>query len=329
MRVGFTYDLRSDWLAEGYSLEETAEFDSEQTIAGIEEAISRCGFTVERVGGVKALAAALAAGRRWDFVFNIAEGMHGYGREAQVPALLDAWRIPYTFSEPLALSTTLHKGVTKALLRDAGVVTTASVTVAHLDELDALTLPWPRFLKPVAEGTSKGVGAFSLVHDERAQRETAVMLLSRFSQPVLVEPFLSGREFTVGVVGTGRDAEALGVREVVFHEGATAPAYTPDAKAAFLDWVEYRTPDDDEAHRAAGLALDAWRALGCRDAGRVDVRSDGAGVPHVIEVNPLAGLSPGFSDLSLIAERAGLSHDALIEKILRAATRRMGLAWPE
>lgn len=329
MRVGFTYDLRSDWLAEGYSLEETAEFDSEKTVAALEEAIARCGFTVERIGGVKALAAALTAGRRWDFVFNIAEGMHGYGREAQVPALLDAWRIPYTFSEPLALSTTLHKGVTKALLRDAGVTTTASATIAHLDELDRLTLPWPRFLKPVAEGTSKGVGAFSLVRDEGAQRETAAMLLSRFSQPVLVEPFLSGREFTVGVLGTGRHAEALGVREVVFHEGASAPAYTHDAKIAFVDSVEYRTPDDDEAQRAVRLALDAWRALGCRDAGRVDVRSDGEGVPHVIEVNPLAGLSPGFSDLSLLGEQAGLSHHALIEKILRAATRRMGIAWPE
>ncbi len=328
MRIGFTFDLRDEWLAAGYSAEETSEFDSPATIRGIEEALTGIGFEVERVGSVQALASALVAGRRWDMVFNIAEGMHGLAREAQVPSLLDAWQIPYTFSDPLTLAVALHKGMTKTLLREAGVATVPFAVVAREADLDRVDLSWPRFVKPVAEGTSKGVGPWSLVHDARAQRETFQLLSERFRQPVIIEPFLSGREFTVGVLGTGDGAEAIGVMEVSFTDRAEMPAYSLVNKVECARRVVYSTPDDPESRRAGEVALAAWRALGCRDAGRVDVRSDANANPQVIEVNPLPGLAPGYSDLVLLAERAGISYTALIERIVRASFGRLGIPWP-
>ena len=123
MKIGLTYDLRSDYLAAGYSEEETAEFDREDTIEAIENALSDLGHQPERIGHARRLVEALCQGHRWDLVFNIAEGMRGMGREAQVPAILDVYGIPYTFSDPLVMSLTLHKGMTKQILRDAGLPT--------------------------------------------------------------------------------------------------------------------------------------------------------------------------------------------------------------
>ena len=123
LTIGLTYDLRSEYLAEGFSEEETAEFDRDDTVAAIEAALQALGHRTERIGHGRSLAAALVAGRRWDLVFNIAEGLYGIGREAQVPALLDMYRIAYTFSDPLVMSLTLHKGMTKRVIRDAGVPT--------------------------------------------------------------------------------------------------------------------------------------------------------------------------------------------------------------
>ena len=121
MKIGLTYDLRSEYLKMGYSELETAEFDRDDTIEAIESTLHELGYETERIGHAKQLAKALTTGKRWDLVFNIAEGLHGIGREAQVPALLDLYEIPYTFSDPLVMSLTLHKGLTKRVLRDAGV----------------------------------------------------------------------------------------------------------------------------------------------------------------------------------------------------------------
>ena len=161
MKIGITYDLRDDYLAEGYGEEETAEFDHPRTIAAIEEALQSLGYETERIGHIRALARRLVADERWDMVFNIAEGLRGFGREAQVPALLDAWNIPYTFSDPLLLSLTLHKGMTKRVIRDLGIPTPDFAVVETPEEIATVVLPFPLFAKPVAEGTGKGVTAAS------------------------------------------------------------------------------------------------------------------------------------------------------------------------
>ena len=324
MQIGLTYDLRENYLAQGYGLEETAEFDRIDTIEAIEAALQALGHDTDRIGNVKDLAARLVAGNRWDLVFNIAEGMHGIGREAQVPALLDAYGIPYTFSDPMVLSLTLHKGMTKRAIRDMGIPTPDFAVIETPREIDTVNLPFPLFAKPVAEGTGKGISGTSRITDREQLRETVQTLLEKFRQPVLVETFLPGREFTVGIVGTGEEAESVGVIEVILLDTAEAGAYSYENKAQYEERVEYRWVDDPEAREAVETSLRAWRGLGCRDGGRVDVRSDIRGIPNFIEVNPLAGLNPVHSDLPIICRLAGIPYQSLIERILSATLKRIG-----
>ncbi|MCC6524343.1 MAG: D-alanine--D-alanine ligase [Polyangiaceae bacterium] len=328
MRVGLTYDLESDYLAQGFSAEAAAEFDRPDTIDALEAAVRALGHTTDRIGHVRALAARLVAGDRWDLVFNIAEGVHGIGREAQVPCLLDAWGIPYTFSEPLVLALTLHKGMTKRVVRSAGVPTPDFAEVEDVDELGAVSLPLPIFAKPIAEGSGKGIGATSLVRRQEDLAPTVADLLLRFRQPVLLETFLSGREFTVGILGTGRAAEAVGVMEVKLLPTATGGGYGFTNKKDYQNRVTYAFPrpaDDPMAAEAAAVALGAWKALGCRDAGRIDVRADAAGRVEFIECNPLAGLHPTISDLPILCAEHGLDFPALVARIVASAARRHGL----
>jgi len=325
MKVGITYDLRDDYLKEGYSYEETAEFDRVDTIEGIEKALTALGHTTDRIGNVKQLVTRLAAGDRWDLVFNIAEGMYGIGREAVVPALLDAYRIPYTFSDPLILALTLHKGMTKAILRDAGIRTPDFVVVDSIAEVSTVTLSFPLFAKPVAEGTGKGINDASKVNSASELHAVCECLLDEFHQPVLVETFLPGREFTVGIVGTSDDAEAIGVMEVLFKEKHVGERiYSLHNKSHYEEIIEYHIPEDKVIEACSTLALASWKALGCRDGGRVDLRMDNTNQPSFIEVNPLAGLNPVHSDLPILCRLLGIPFQELIKRILKSTMKRIG-----
>jgi len=324
MRVGFTYDLRDDYLAEGHGAEETAEFDRPDTIDGIASALAELGHEVVRIGHCRNLVGRLAAGERWDLVFNIAEGMHGFGRESQVPALLDVYRIPYTFSGPMVLALTLHKALTKRVVRDAGLATPDFIQVRREDDLARVNLSFPLFAKPVAEGTGKGISPDSRVTDPAALRAVCLGLLARHDQPVLVETFMPGREFTVGVVGNGPGARALAVMEVEFTDRAGIDIYGYGIKQDYEGRVEYRLVDDAPARRAAATALAAYRVLGCRDAARVDLRCDAAGEPNFLEVNALAGLNPVHSDLPIMCRLKGIGFRELVGMILDSALTRLG-----
>ncbi len=320
--IGITYDLRDDYLKEGYSLEETAEFDLPDTIAAIEKVILDNGFLADRIGNVKALTRRLAAGNSWDLVFNITEGMYGFGREAQVPALLDAYNIPYTFSDPLGHTISLHKGITKHVLRDLGIPTPDFAVVNSDAEIDKVNLPFPLFAKPVAEGTSKGITALSKITNRAELSQTCKHILQTFKQPALIETYLPGREFTVGILGSGKDAKVLGAIEVILKPTAEQNAYSYENKEHYENLVQYVLVDDDEARQASEIALKAWRYLDLKDAGRVDLRSDAHGTPHFIEVNSLAGLNPKRSDLPILCNLLGVSYHVLIGKIIESALRR-------
>ena len=326
MKIGLTYDLRQDYLAEGYSEEETAEFDRPATIEGIESALQSLGFQTERIGNAKKLIERLARGDRWDLVFNIAEGLHGVAREAQVPTILDLFQIPYTFSDPLVMSLALQKNLTKTVVREAGVPTPDFVLIERLEDVEKVNLPLPIFAKPVAEGTSKGISADSKIMDLAALRQTCKQLLEQFRQPVLVETFLPGREFTVGIAGTGEKAEILGSIEVILHPHADAEVYSYRNKEESEDLVQYnlvRPENDEQVRICEGTALKAWRVLGCRDAGRVDMRCDAQGIPNFIEVNPLPGLHPQHSDLPILCTALGIPYVSLIERIVKSAMQRI------
>jgi D-alanine-D-alanine ligase len=323
MRIGLTYDLRSDYLKAGYSLEETAEFDKEDTIDGLAGAIAVHGHAIDRIGNVKALAGRLVKGDRWDLVFNIAEGLRGVAREAQVPALLEAYDIPCTFADAAVLTLCLHKGYTKAVLQAAGIATAPFAVVEREAEIARVALPYPLFVKPVAEGTGKGITPRSIVRDASALRPTVLELLKLHAQPVLVEPYLDGREFTVGLLGSGSSARTVGAMEIHLGEKAEPGLYSLSNKENYEDRVTYTIATDALAREAERVALSAWVALGCRDAGRADLRAGADGKVYFLEVNPLAGINPVTSDLPIMWRLLGRKYEDLIGIILDEAMGRV------
>jgi D-alanine-D-alanine ligase len=325
MRIGLTYDLKADYAGRGLSPEDLAEFDSGCTIAALESAIRACGHTTDRIGNIRSLAARLTAGETWDFVFNIAEGLAGPGRESQVPCLLEAWGIPYSFSDPLTLALCLNKGMTKRVIRDAGLATPAFAVLETAQAARQVDLPYPLFAKPVAEGTGKGITSASKIENPGELERTAAALYAKFRQAVLVETFLPGREFTVGIIGTGEEARAIACMEIHYGAEAEGEVYSYANKTDYEKRVRYTPGLDAAARKAEELALAAYRVLGCRDGGRVDLRCDAAGEPSFIEINPLAGLHPVHSDLPIAARLCGLSYEDLIRRILLSAFARWGL----
>jgi D-alanine-D-alanine ligase len=330
MKIGLTYDLRDEYLAAGYTPEETAELDRPDTIQGIEDALGQLGFQTERIGSGRRLAEYLvhhAAKRdtgRCDMVFNIAEGLSGVSRESQVPTLLELYGVPYTFSDPAVLLVALNKALAKMVVRAAGLATPDFVEIQSPAQLDAVRLAPPLFAKPVAEGSGKGIAATSKVDSPAALKEVVVRLLAEHHQSVLVETYLPGAEYTVGVAGTGSQAEVLGVMAVRFNADA-AGIYSYHTKTNYERLVDYRLVSGAEAEPLGRLALAAWRAVGCRDGGRLDIRLAADGTPHFLEVNPLAGLNPTYSDLPMLCRLGGISYVELIAKIMRSALGRAGL----
>lgn len=319
-----TYDLRSDYLALGFKEEDVAEFDADITIQSLEDTIRGLGYEPVRIGNVRALCAALAAGKRWDIVFNIAEGTGGRNREAQVPALLDAFGIPYTFSDPLVCAVTLDKAVAKRIVHASGLHTPGFHVVRTEQDCRHVDLPYPLFAKPIAEGTGKGIDKTSKLETPDQLRSVCSELLRKYDQPVLVEEYLPGREFTVGILGTGAEARVLGTMEVVIRPHAETSIYSFEIKEKCEDFVDYSRPArSPEIAAVEKLALDSYKALEVRDAGRVDLRLDRNGRPAFMEVNPLPGLNPGHSDLPMIATQEGMSFTELIGSIISSALSRM------
>lgn len=322
--IGLVYDLRKDYLAAGFSQEQSAEFDSDETIDALDKTISSLGYSVQRIGNARALCSRLVAGDRWDLVFNIAEGVTGRSREAQVPGILEVYGIPYTFSDPLVSAVTMDKAVTKKLVRGAGISTPDFMTVHKLSDVSACRLKFPLFAKPVAEGTGKGIDGNSRIESVRQLESVCGTLLGRFNQPVLVEEFLPGREFTTGITGTGPDARVIGTMEVKILPEAGEKIYSFETKENWRRLVRYsRVEDRILRNEIESVALGAYLALECRDAARADIRLDAEGNPGFIEINTLPGLNPGHSDLPMLAAQEGLSYGDLISAIVTSALQRV------
>lgn len=323
MRIGLTYDLRSWYLERGYTMDETAEFDKEETVIALENELLRLGYETVRIGNIFQLVEKLAAGERWDMVFNIAEGLYGDGRESVVPALLDQYRIPYVFSGPVVMGVSLNKYLTRLVVEAAGVPVCPGIIANAVKDLhDISSLEFPLFVKPVAEGTGKGITTRSVVRDRESLVTLVAELLETYNQPVLVEEYLPGREFTVGVTGNGAEAKVTGGMEVICRDNLP---YSVEVKENYENYVQYRVYDDDIKAECDAVALGAWRALGAVDAGRVDMKADRHGRMCFIEANPLAGLNPVHSDLPMLSRMNGLSFSTLMETIMNSAIKRYGL----
>jgi D-alanine-D-alanine ligase len=265
MIIGLTYDLRDEYLKMGFSEDETAEFDRESTIFSIEQTLAELGYETERIGHIKNLVDRLSKGDRWDLVFNIAEGMYGDGREAQVPALLDAYQIPYVFSGPLVMALTLNKALTKIIVKNAGVPTPDHAVVYTKADIKKVHLPYPLFVKPLSEGTGKGIDSASVISEPEQLEKKCIELLDTYLQPVLVETYLSGREFTAGIVGTGQEARCVGVIEIILKENAEKGVYSYVNKEECEERIIYSLTDKAASEACSDLALKVWRCLRAED----------------------------------------------------------------
>lgn len=321
--IGLTYDLRDDYLAMGWSEVDVAEFDTLSTILALEDTIRGLGYTVVRIGHIRALCQRLANGERWDLVFNICEGTGGRSREAHVPGLLEAHGIPYTFSDPLVCSVTLDKAITKRLVRDAGLSTPRFHVVRRRSDLSQVELTPPLFAKPLAEGTGKGIDLRSRIDSLGALAGVCESLLEQYRQPVLVEEYLPGREFTTGVLGTGEHARALGTMEIELLDAESKGIYSFEIKETCERTCRYSRLSELPLKTAIEtLAVAAHTTLECRDASRVDIKLDPLGKPSFIEINPLPGLHPTHSDLPMIATWEGLEYAELLRAIIDSAFDR-------
>jgi D-alanine-D-alanine ligase len=336
LKIGITYDLRSRYIAEGYSEEDVIEFDSDSTVYAIENSINSLGYVPDHIGNIKDLVNRLSKGDKWDLVFNIAEGMHGFSRESQIPNLLDAYNIPYTFSDSHVLALSLNKDITKRVLSTHSIPIADWTIVSNIKDIDEKDIDeegvwnfngYPLFIKPVFEGTSKGITSKSIVHNWEEFYDVCKDLLFKYNQPVLVEDYLDGREFTVGILGTGKESKAIGCLEIIINnkDGFDKEIYSYKNKKQYEEVIEYRLVEDDLSHRALEIALITWEVLGCRDAGRVDLRADKKGNLYVLEVNPLSGLNPIYSDLCILCNKIGMTYTELIKQIIESALKRNGL----
>jgi D-alanine-D-alanine ligase len=324
-------------IAELTSRDEFAEWDSPTTIAAVESALSRLGKVV-RLEATEDFPERLRQSRP-DIVFNIAEGFHGVNREAHVPAICEFFGIPYTGSDPFTLSLCLDKARAKETLTFHGVPTPKFAVVEALSEIDPRTadLKLPLFVKPLHEGSSKGITNANLCWDRAQLFAQAKLLLENYKQPVLVEEYLPGKEFTCAVLGNGSDATVLPIVGMNFDslpKGAL-PIYSYDAKFVWdrpenpLDIFQCPARITRELQASIErVTLDAFRVLGCRDWARIDVRLDAAGVPNVLEVNPLPGILPDPADNSCLpkaARAAGIGYEELIQSCLKYAAVRQGV----
>jgi len=322
MKIGLTYDLRSWYIDRGYSMDDTAEFDKQETIDALDESLRKMGYETEQVGNSFQVIEAIASGKRWDLVFNIAEGLYGDGRESVIPAILDQYRIPYVFSGPVIMGLSLNKHLTKLIVKAAGVPVSSGMLIADIQDINRCDMEYPLFVKPVSEGTGKGITEKSLVHSFDELKKMAEWILTRFNQPALVEEYLPGREFTVGIVGSGDNAVAIGGMEVICSDNLP---YSVEVKENYQQYCQYKPLDKDIADECKKVALDAWKAIGAVDAGRVDLKADKKGRICFIEANPLAGLNPIHSDLPILARMYGIEYQNLMEMIMKSAIKRLNL----
>jgi len=320
MKVGLTFDLRSWYIDRGYSMDETAEFDKQETVDALENSLKLMGHETEQIGNTFQLIEALAAGNRWDMVFNIAEGLYGDGRESVVPAILDQYKIPYVFSGPVIMGLSLNKHIAKLVVSAAGVPVSPGILVSGIKDLDKYNLDYPLFVKPVSEGTGKGITAKSLVNSFEELKSMVGWILAEFRQPALVEEYLPGREFTVGIIGYGEDAVAIGGMEVICADNLP---YSVEVKENYQNYCTYKPLDEDIIDECKSVALSAWKALDAVDAGRVDLKADRKGRICFIEANPLAGLNPVHSDLPILSRMYGIQYQELMEMIMKAAIKRI------
>jgi D-alanine-D-alanine ligase len=327
LKVGITYNLKRDFSQqENQPIDLLEEFDSEETIDAIRKVLESEGHEVIKLGGDTGLIDRLRQ-TSVDIVFNIAEGLQGRNREAHIPALLEFLNIPYTGSDPLTLSLTLDKAMAKRVVMSQNIPTPRFIKVERMEDLNGLDLRYPLFVKLCYEGSSKGIRLDSKIFDFQSLGEKVGGLLKTYGSPLLVEEFVSGPEFTVGVLGN-EDPFVLGVMQIEIKGIPPEESiYSLEIKREWEEKVRYHCPplvDQSLLRSIEQVALQSYRALDCRDVSRVDIRVGEDKTPYFLEINPLPGLSPVYGDLVMMARNMGWDYARLIKTIFHHTLERYG-----
>lgn len=324
LTVGLTYNLKRDCPNRLESEDAAAEYESEDTVDGIAEALSQEGRHVVLLPHRPGLAARLEQ-ERPDIVFNIAEGWFGRNRESLIPGLLELLGIPYSGSDSLALGVALDKAMAKRVVSSAGIPTPQFCKVNSPEEAMHLDLRYPVFVKPNSEGSSKGIRNSSRINNRSQLLEKVEWITTVYNQPAIIEPFLPGREFSVGLLGNGPNLRVLPIIEVCpggRDEADHEFVYSYETKSGNLEWFKCPAPVSRELQRRiAHIAIGVYNLLECKDFARVDIRLDGDGNPQFLEINPLPGLSK-VSLYPLQANAGGIGFTELINTILESAWSR-------
>lgn len=326
--VGVMYNLKGEPPEEGEPPDSHAELDSESTVLAVAEALKAYGHDVCLIEGDDSAYLKLLSTRP-DIVFNMCEGLKGESRESHIPSILEMLGIPYTGSGVLTLAITLDKPVTKKILAYHGIPTANFRVFESESDIDVDGLEFPLFVKPAHEGSSMGITSSSCCRDVFDLYREVKKLTRLYRQPVIVEEYLPGREFTVGILGNQQPV-VFPIMEINFDAVPQehGRVYSRKFKSDWSDDIYYLCPapvSPELEESIKDIALKTYRALGCRDLARIDLRLDKNGVPNVMEVNPLPGMAPGFSDYPRLAEKGGWSYIELVNGILECALRRYGL----
>lgn len=332
MHIGIAFDLKSDFTAPASAPDDALEeYDSPATVEAIERALVARGHTVTKLGGGRRFLAAVLE-KAPELVFNMSEGHGSRSREAHVPAMCEMLDIPHTHSDPLTMAVALDKAMAKRVVANAGVPTPRFAVIESARDLESLSLVFPLFAKPLFEGSSMGIRKNSRIASPGDLDDRVGSLLEHYREPVLVEEFCDGPEFTVAVLGTGANARVVAPMEIVPKQVPIADfVYSLEMKRS-TNWraeMDYVAPPQRDAalvRAIEAIALGAHRALGCRDISRVDVRIGRDGAPKFIEANPLPGIAPGWSDLALLWERVDRPYEDLVNSIVDEARTRLKLA---
>lgn len=272
-----------------------------------------------------------------DIAFNISEGLLGVSREAQIPAILEMLQIPYTGSDPLTLAICLDKSRAKEILSYHHIPTPAFQVVSKQDDIITLDLKYPVIVKPLHEGSSKGIFNSSIVRNQIELEREVDNVLKKYNEPALVEEYLNGREFTVALLGNGENVIVLPIVEIKFDTlpAGVNPIYSFEAKWI---WDQANSPLEifscpaqttkQLQNEIEKICRKAYNILRCRDWCRIDIRLDDRGIPHILELNPLPGILPNPEENSCFpkaARAAGLTYNQLIQSVLLLAASRYGL----
>ena len=327
MRIGITYNLKSDLTSRADNLPEDSaeEFDLPETLQALQEVLASDGHDVFPLGGDLGILAKLES-LGIDFVFNIAEGFQGRSREAHLPALLEMAGVPYSGSDPLALALTLDKALTKRIAMSLGIPTPPFWILEEETGFKDIPDTFPLFVKPLWQGSSKGIRFSSQVENASELAKETKRLFENYPQePVLVESYIAGQEVTVGVLGN-QNPEVMGVMEIAFKDPNRKDfSYSLEVKRSWKEKVEYLLPPRlqpllENKIREASVKL--FQTLHLRDVARFDFRVNAEGEFYFLEVNPLPGLSPESGDLVILAQKKGWTYRKLLLRILHHAFSR-------